>query len=138
MKRLMQMVLILVLIQTLLIVTLNARNAFSANPNEVDKKGLTVKAESEYVISGYLSPLNGKYKLRSTETVIEPGGYLGEHRHTGPGIRFIKSGAITSVHPGKTVVYEAGEQFYESGSAMHALQNKTNTPVQIRTYARVI
>lgn len=74
MKRLMKMVLILVLIQTLLIVTINARNAFSANPSEVDKKGLTVKAESEYVISGYLTPLNGKYKLRSTETVVEPGG----------------------------------------------------------------
>lgn len=134
MKRPVQVILIVALVQILLMVTLNAGKVVSASPSIVDRKGLTVQTESSYVISGYPIPLNKKYKFRLTETVFEPGGYLGEHEHAGPGLRIIKSGAITSIHPHKTVIYKAGDHFYEPGNAMHELQNKTDAPVRILNF----
>src|SRR5262245_18035861 len=56
-------------------------------PGKVDTKGLTAKIKYESPLAGYLTDLNGKYKLRVTELVLEPGGYVGEHHHAGPGIR---------------------------------------------------
>src|SRR5262249_59357393 len=58
---------------------------------KVDTKGLTAKIKYESVLSGYLGELNGKYKLRVTELVLEPGGYVGEHHHPGTGLRQVTS-----------------------------------------------
>ena len=73
-------------------------------PGKVDTKGLTAKIKFESVLSGYLGDVNGKYKLRVTELVLQPGGYVGEHHHAGPGIRQVTSGYMTYVLPDKTVV----------------------------------
>lgn len=131
MKRFVQIALVVGLIQLLLTIVLHTGSVLSVNLGQVDKQKLTVKSESEYIIAGYLMPLNGKYKLRTTETILEPGGYLGQHHHAGPGIRFIEAGAITSIHPGKTIVYKTGDHFYEPGNQMHAFANKTKTPARI-------
>ena len=58
-----------------------AAQASGGSPGKVDTKGLTAKIKFESVLSGYLTDLNGKYKLRVTELVLEPGGYVGEHHH---------------------------------------------------------
>jgi quercetin dioxygenase-like cupin family protein len=129
MKRFIQTVLAVAIIQILLIVTLTPGKAFSAS--KVEKLGVEVQAQADYAILENLAPLNGKYKLRLTDTTIAPGGYMGEHKHVGPGIRVIKSGAIASTHTDKTIIYKTGDHFYESGSAMHRLQNKTDEPVRI-------
>jgi len=97
-------------------------------PARVDTKGLTAKIKFESVLSGYLGELNGKYKLRVTELVLEPGGYVGEHHHAGPGIRQVTSGHMTYVLPEKTVVYGPGV-FFESGDVNHTAQNKTDAPM---------
>jgi quercetin dioxygenase-like cupin family protein len=131
MKRFIQIVLAVALIQILLIVTFNPEKAVSGSPGKVEINGIQVKSQSDYAILENLAPINGQYKLRLTESVIAPGGYMGEHRHVGPGIRLIKSGAIASIHQGQTIVYQAGEHFYESGSALHALQNRTDAPARI-------
>ena len=96
---------------------------------KVDTKGLTAKIKHESVLSGYLGELNGKYKLRVTELVLEPGGYVGEHHHAGPGIRQVTSGYMTYVLPDKTVVYGPGDFFFESGDVTHTAQNKTDAPM---------
>jgi quercetin dioxygenase-like cupin family protein len=98
-------------------------------PVRVDTKGLTAKIKFESVLSGYLGELNGKYKLRVTELVLEPGGYVGEHHHAGPGIRQVTSGYMTYVLPEKTVVYGPGDFFFESGDVNHTAQNKTDAPM---------
>jgi quercetin dioxygenase-like cupin family protein len=98
-------------------------------PGKVDTKGLTAKIKHESVLSGYLGDLNGKYKLRVTELVLEPGGYVGEHHHAGPGIRQVTSGYMTYVLPEKTVVYGPGDFFFESGNVTHTAQNKTDAPM---------
>ena len=64
-------------------------------PVRVDTKGLVAKIKFESVLSGYLTDLNGKYKLRVTELTLEPGGHVGEHNHVGPGIRMMTFGEMT-------------------------------------------
>jgi quercetin dioxygenase-like cupin family protein len=98
-------------------------------PGKVETKGLTAKIKFESVLSGYLGELNGKYKLRVTELVLEPGGYVGEHHHAGPGIRQVTSGQMTYVLPDRTVIYGPGDFFFESGDVTHTAQNKTDAPM---------
>jgi len=55
-------------------------------PVKVDTKGLVAKIKFEAPLSGFLSEINGKYKLRVTELALAAGGHVGEHNHVGPGI----------------------------------------------------
>ena len=110
-------------------VLLWASLAWGQEPIKVDTKGLAAKIKFENVLSGYLSELNGKYKLRVTELVLQPGGYVGEHNHLGPGIRLVTTGHMTYVLPDKTVVYGPGDYFFESGDVNHTAYNKTDAPM---------
>jgi quercetin dioxygenase-like cupin family protein len=101
----------------------------AGGPGKVDTKGLTAKIKHESVLSGYLGELNGKYKLRVTELVLEPGGYVGEHHHEGPGIRQVTAGQMTYVLPDRTILYGPGEFFFESGDVTHTALNKTDAPM---------
>jgi quercetin dioxygenase-like cupin family protein len=103
--------------------------AQTPSPVKVDTRGLVAKIKFEAVLSGPLSEINGKYKLRVTELTLAPGGYVGEHNHVGPGIRQVTSGQMTYVLPDRTVVYGPGEFFFESGDINHTVYNKTNAPM---------
>ena len=96
-----------------------------------DRKGETGTVKLEQVISGYLTDINGKYKLRVSESNYGPGGYVGEHQHVGPGIRYIVSGEWTRVVGGKTVTQKTGDYWYSSGDITGSASNKTNSPVRI-------
>jgi len=106
-----------------------AASAQAASPVKVDTKGLVAKIKFEAPIAGFLSDINGRYKLRVTELTLAPGGHVGEHNHVGPGIRQVTSGYMTYVLPDKTVVYGPGEFFFESGDINHTVFNKTNEPM---------
>ncbi len=106
-----------------------AAQTTGGSPVKVETKGLTAKIRFESVLSGYLGELNGKYKLRVTELVLEPGGYVGEHHHAGPGIRQVTTGYMTYVLPDRTLVYGPGDFFFESGDVTHTAQNKTDAPM---------
>lgn len=110
-------------------VLLSASLTRGQEPIKVDTKGLAAKIKFENVLSGYLSELNGKCKLRVTELVLQPGGYVGEHNHLGPGIRLVTTGYMTYVLPDKTVVYGPGDYFFESGDVNHTAYNKTDAPM---------
>jgi quercetin dioxygenase-like cupin family protein len=99
------------------------------SPVRVDTKGLVAKIKFEAPLSGSLSEINGKYKLRVTELTLDPGGHVGEHNHVGPGIRQVTSGYMTYVLPDKTVVYGPGDFFFESGDINHTVFNKTDAPM---------
>jgi len=101
----------------------------AGSPVKVDTKGLVAKIKFEAPLAGFLTDLNGKYKLRVTELTLAPGGHLGEHNHVGPGIRQVTSGHMTYVLPDKTVVYGPGEFFFESGDINHTVFNKTSEPM---------
>jgi quercetin dioxygenase-like cupin family protein len=100
-----------------------------SSPVRVDTKGLAAKIKFEQVISGPLTELNGKFKLRVTELTLEPGGHVGEHNHVGPGIRQVTIGQMTYVLPDRTVVYNPGDFFFESGDVNHTVFNKTDAPM---------
>ena len=102
---------------------------FSSAQQQVERKGLASTVKLEGTDFGYLSELNGKYKLRVTETTIEPGGYVGEHNHVGPGIRYLVSGELTFVEHGKTRIYKAGEYFYETGAITNRASSTGSSPV---------
>ena len=87
--------------------------ATGTSPVRVDTKGLSAKIKFEEVIAGPLADLNGKFKLRITELTLEPGGYVGEHSHAGPGLRQVTAGQMTYVLPDRTVVYNPGDFFFE-------------------------
>jgi len=69
----------------------------AGSPVKVDTNGLVAKIKFEAPLSGFLSEINGKYKLRVTELTLAPGGHVGEHNHVGPGIRQVTSGYMTYV-----------------------------------------
>ena len=102
---------------------------YSSAQQQVERKGLASTVKLEETDFGYLSELNGKYKLRVTVTTIEPGGYIGEHNHVGPGIRFLSSGELTFVEQGKTRIYKAGDYFYETGAITNRASSTGSSPV---------
>ena len=102
---------------------------YSSAQQQVERKGATSTVKVEGTDFGYLSELNGKYKLRVTQTIIEPGGYIGEHHHVGPGIRFLASGELTWVEHDKTRTNKAGDYYYETGAITHSVSNKGSSPV---------
>ena len=104
--------------------------ASGTSPVRVDTKGLAAKIKFEHALEGYLTDLNGKYKLRVTELTLEPGGHVGEHNHAGPGIRLMTLGEMTYVLPNHTMIYKAGDFFFESGDVNHTVYNKTDKPNQ--------
>ena len=109
-------------------------NSAGQETRVVDRKDVDSKVMHEAVVSGYLTEVNGKYKLRMTETSFKPGGYVGEHNHVGPGIRVITAGELTLVEAGRTRIYKQGDVFYESGDVTNAAQNKGNVPVVFLTF----
>jgi quercetin dioxygenase-like cupin family protein len=99
------------------------------SPVRVDTNGLTARIKFEEVISGPLAEVNGRFKLRVTELVLEPGGHVGEHNHIGPGIRQVTMGQMTYVLPNRTIVYNPGDFFFESGDVNHTVYNRTDAPM---------
>jgi quercetin dioxygenase-like cupin family protein len=94
----------------------------------VDRKGLTARIDFESVVAGFLTELNGRYKLRVTEITLEPGGYVGEHNHVGPGIRLVTAGRMRYALPDTTIVYAPGDFFFEASDVGHTVINADSVP----------
>ena len=109
-------------------------NSVAQEAGKVERKGTAAKVKHEEVVSGYLTALNGKYKLRVSENTFQPGGYVGDHHHAGPGLRVITAGEFTLVEAGKTRTLKAGDTFYEAGDTSIALQNKGKVPAVILNF----
>jgi quercetin dioxygenase-like cupin family protein len=107
---------------------------YSSAQQKVDMKGVTPAVKLEAADFGYLGDLKGKYKLRVTELVFEPGGYLGGHHHVGPGIRYVVSGELTRVVGGKTLTHKAGEYWYTAGDMTGSGSNKTKLPARVISF----
>lgn len=121
-------------LQIIAIALLGASLASAEQPAKVESKGQNPKVKLEQVVSGHLSELNGRYKLRVTEVTYDLDGYIGPHHHVGPGIRCVTSGELTYVQPDKTNIYRAGDCFYESGDISHTANNATNMPIVLLNF----
>ncbi|HEY7491974.1 MAG TPA: cupin domain-containing protein [Candidatus Tectomicrobia bacterium] len=103
--------------------------AYADEPLKVDTQGVTARILYEAPIDGgHLPELKGKYKMRLTEITIAPGGHVGNHNHLGPGIRQMTRGEMEYILPDKTMLYRAGEFFFEAGDVSHRVNNKTSQP----------
>jgi quercetin dioxygenase-like cupin family protein len=103
--------------------------AHAQEPLKVDTKGVTAKILYEAPIDGgHLPELKGKYKMRITEITIASGGHVGDHNHLGPGIRQMTAGEMEYILPAKTMIYRAGDFFFETGDVSHRVNNKTSEP----------
>lgn len=109
-------------------------SALAEEAGKVERKGTTGKVKHEEVVTGYLADLNGKYKLRISENTFEPGGYVGDHHHGGPGIRVVTAGEFTLVQGGKTTMKKVGDSFYEGGDVSIVVQNKGNVPATLLNF----
>ena len=108
--------------------------AFVWGQEKVTKEGFESVVKMEQIVTGHLTELNGKYKLRVTETTYAPGGFIGEHHHVGPGIRYVFSGQLTYVQTDTTRIFNTGDYFYESGDVSHTAYNKTKDKVIILNF----
>lgn len=104
-------------------------STYANEPMKVDTQGVTAEILYEAPIDGgHLPELIGKYKLRVTEVTIAPGGHVGHHNHLGPGIRQMTEGEMEYVLPDETIIYRAGDFFFETGDVSHRVNNKTGKP----------
>jgi len=97
----------------------------------VQRSGLHAELKVEQLVTGNLTELNGKYKLRVAAVTYEPGGFVGNHHHAGPGLRCVYEGTLTYVQEGITNHYGPGDCFYESGNVDHHAQNEGEDPVRL-------
>jgi len=98
---------------------------------EIERNGLYADLKIEQVITGNLTELNGKHRLRVADVTYEPGGFVGNHHHAGPGLRCVYEGTLTYVQQGATNHYGPGDCFYESGNVDHHAQNEGTGPVRL-------
>ena len=115
-----------------------ASTSMSADPRpagsatgSVERSGIHAELKLEEVVTGNLKELNGKYKLRVAAVTYEPGGFIGNHHHAGPGLRCVTSGTLTYVQEGVTSKYGPGDCFYESGNVDHHARNNGDEPVKL-------
>lgn len=114
--------------------TLCVTSSMAQDTQKVDRKDADGKTKLEAVMSGYLAELNGKYRLRVSETTFRPGGYVGEHHHVGPGIRVVTAGEVTRSHAGKTTILKAGDAYYVAGNDTSANHNKGDVPAVVLVF----
>ena len=107
---------------------------FVRGQEPVTKAGFESVIKMEQIISGHLTDVNGKYKLRVTQTTYSPGGFIGEHHHIGPGIRYVISGQLTYIQSDTTRIFNTGDYFYESGDVSHTAFNRTKQPVVVLNF----
>ena len=114
-----------------LLALLYVTNSVAQDAWKLERKDQETKTKLEAVVSGYVAELNGKYKLRVSEATFKPGGYVGEHQHAVPGMRYVAAGELTFNEAGKTTIYKAGDTFYESGAVTNSVQNKGKVPAVV-------
>jgi quercetin dioxygenase-like cupin family protein len=116
------------------VVALFHAEADSSAQQHVDRKGITSTIKLDQIMTGYLTELNGKYKLRLTQSMYEPGGYVGDHQHLGPGIRCLVYGERTDVSQGKTTVHKAGDCWYTPGDVTNSASNRSDSPARVLNF----
>jgi quercetin dioxygenase-like cupin family protein len=106
--------------------------SLAQNTTRVETKDVQPVQRFEQVISGHVTDLNGKYKFfRVSEVTYQPGGYVGDHNHAGPGVRVMMAGELTYVKGDKTTVYRAGDASFEPGDVTHQAYNRGNTILKV-------
>ena len=97
----------------------------------VERGGMRANLRIEQLVTGNLTELNGRYKLRVAAVTYDVGGYVGNHHHADPGLRCVYGGTLTYVQEGVSNQYGPEDCFYESGNVDHQAMNEGAEPVQL-------
>jgi len=97
----------------------------------VEAQGVTRQVLVEATADGLTE---GKYHMRAVEITVEPGGFMSEHTHGGPGARYMLSGSITSMEDGQSKTYTAGQGFAETPQVHHSYKNEGSEPAKILVF----
>ena len=97
----------------------------------VERGGIHADLKIEQLVSGNLTELNGRYKLRVAAVTYDVDGFVGDHHHAGPGLRCVYEGVLTYVQEGVTNHYGPEDCFYESGNVDHHAMNEGSEPVRL-------
>jgi quercetin dioxygenase-like cupin family protein len=93
-----------------------------------ERKGVTSKTMLEQEVEGLTA---GKYKMILVSLKIAPGGFIGEHTHQGPGIRWVASGSL-AITTDKTDTYKEGQYYFEpAGTHMARVEGDKNKETQL-------
>jgi len=61
----------------------------------------------------------------------EVGGFIGNHRHAGPGLRCVFEGQLPYAQEGVARVFGPGDCLYEPGNVDHFARNSGEVPVRL-------
>ena len=105
--------------------------SFAQNTTRVETKDVQPIQRLQQVIFGHVTGLNGTYKFRVSEVTYQPGGYVGDHHHAGPGVRVVTAGEFTYVKGDETIVYKTDDVFLEPSDVTHRAYNRGNTTLKV-------
>ena len=92
-------------------------NALAQGSNDENTVNLHVKGPSD---------------ILQTLLVFQPGAETGWHRHPGPVVVVVKSGALTETHSnGCVTVHPAGSAFFETKGEVHNAANQTGGVTEV-------
>ena len=76
--------------------------------------------------------VKGPSDVLQTLLVFQPGAETGWHRHPGPVVVIVKSGALTETHSnGCVTVHPAGSAFFETKGEVHNAANQTSDVTEV-------
>ena len=94
--------------------------AFHPGPAQAEGK----KFSAEVLQEEDVGTLDGDRKMRIVMFTMQPGAEVPEHKHNGPGLRYVLDGAITiSWKDGSEKTFKAGETYFEGPGANHPAGN---------------
>ena len=90
--------------------------AFHPDTAQADEKMFSAEVLQEEDVG----TLDGERKMRIVMFTMQPGAEVPEHKHDGPGLRYVLDGAITIVwKDGTEKTFGAGETYFEGPGANH-------------------
>ena len=90
--------------------------AFHPDPAQAEQK----KFSAEVLQEEDVGTLDGERKMRIVMFTMQPGAEVPEHKHDGPGLRYVLDGAITIAwKDGSEKTFGAGETYFEGPGANH-------------------
>jgi quercetin dioxygenase-like cupin family protein len=99
------------------------------NPAPLQINALALGSNDESTVSLHAK---GPTDVLQTLLVFQPGGETGWHKHPGPVVVIVKSGALTETHSnGCVTVHPAGSAFFETKGEVHNAANQTGGVTEV-------
>ena len=121
-------------VAAVLLIAISPQMSAQTSNEVVERQGQHAELKLERILTGNLTELNDRYKIRVALVIYDPGGFVGNHHHAGPGLRCVTKGHLTYVQEGETNVYGPGDCFYESGNVDHHAFNETDQSVELYNF----